>query len=459
MSKPVTLVGRRHGGAAGAALSIVTWAVIAGAQTVPPAPPAIAVADWQIAPVVDLRVRGDYRRDLDGQDRALAVERARLGVDASRGPLEARVVLEDARAIMLTKSLPFVPGPAPVAVTGAYEGWLDVHTATAHPSFVRVGRQPITWGEGRLLGTAEGSPTGRSLDAVRGRLVFGDGAAELVAAALESPSPPQFSIQAYASLFGGRFEWAFDPLFQVDVYELTRLASFAPPGNAPSVSLQGPANQGETYTGALRLHGQGQGWAWGAEGAYQLGHIDDVLRFDPTTFSGPRAAWAAAGHVARTFDNVLLTPTIALGGSYASGDDRGGTYRAFDPILPDVRTWHGAMDLFAWSNEIEASARVAVVPWVDGVAALEYRYARLAQAQDAWRSAYVAEIAHSLRNTSADLGHEIDAMVRWSPWVPLEIEGGYSLFVLDSGARALMLERGPAPEVSHFAYVQTRLVF
>jgi Alginate export len=444
--------------AAGAALSVVTWAVIAGAQTVPPAPPTIAVADWQLTPVFDVRVRGEYRRDLDDQDRALAVERSRLGVDASHGPLEARVVLEDARAVLLTDSLPFVVGPSPMAVTGAYEGWFEVHSASARPSFVRVGRQPITWGEGRLLGVADWSPAGRSLDAVRGRLVFGDGAAELLAAALESPSPPQFSVNAYASLFGGRFEWAFDPLFQIDVYELTRVAYFSP-GLPTSGSLQGLTYQGQTYTGALRLHGQGQEWAWGAEGAYQLGHVDDVLRFDPTTFSGPRAAWAAAGHVARTFENVMLSPTLALGGAYASGDERGGTYRAFDPLLPDVHTWHGAMDLFSWSNEIEANLRVAVVPWVDGVAVVEYRYARLAQADDAWRSAYVAEIAHSLRNTSADLGHEVDAMVRWSPWVPLQLEGGYSLFVLGSGARALIVERGPAPQVSHFAYVQTRLSF
>ncbi len=447
--------------AAGAALSAMTWATIAGAQTVPPAPSTIAVADWQLAPVLDLRARGEYRRDLDGQDRAMAIERSRLGVDASHGPLEARVVLEDARAILLTTASAFVEGPSPVAVTGAYEGWFDVHSPSARPSFVRVGRQPVTWGEGRLLGAADASPTGRSLDAVRGRLVFGDGAAELLAAALESPSSPQLSVNAYAGLYGARFEWAFDPLFQVDAYVLARVAYYQP-GNVTSGSLQGLVYEGQTYTGALRLHGQGQGWTWGAEGAYQLGHVDLVPRFDAVAFSGKRAAWAAAGHVARTLDNVILSPTLSVGGAYATGDEEGNTYRAFDPILPDVRTWHGAMDLFSWSNELEGSARVSVVPWTDGVAAVEYRYARLAQAGDAWRSAYLAEIARlpaGQRGASADLGHEVDATVRWSPWVPLELECGYSLFVLGAGARALALERGPAPQVSHFAYADARLSF
>src|SRR5262249_2316156 len=159
-----------------------------------------------------------------------------------------------------------------LATTGAYEAYGEAHTAGARPSFVRLGRQAITWGEGRLLGTADGSPTGRSLDAVLGRLTVGDGAFELLAASLSDPAqttavPPL----AYGELFGARGQWAYDPIFAVEAYVFARLVHAPPPSGFDASS------RGQTYTGALRLHGDARGWTWGAEGALQLGHADQVV--------------------------------------------------------------------------------------------------------------------------------------------------------------------------------------
>jgi hypothetical protein len=226
---------------------------------------------------------------------------------------------------------------------------------------------------------------------------------------------------------------------------------------------------GQTYTGALRLHGDGHAWTWGAEGALQLGRADGFLS---GRAAADRFAWAAAGHVAYTFQHVALLPTARLGASYASGDSGGSTYRAFDPLLPEVHTWHGAMDLFAWSNEAEVSARVSIAPWTDGIAAVEYRYARLVEPVGAWRTGYLVSIPGDPGNTKADLGHEIDASLSWSPWVPVDLSAGYSLLVLGDGARTNLAaaQIGPlpangmalplvdvAPSLAHFAYVQTTL--
>lgn len=448
--------------AIGAVLSVMAWAGSVWAQSVAPGPEAIAIGDWRIAPVLDARVRVDYRYDLNGLNRALFLERTRLGVDVLRGPLEARVVLQDARAIELTVNDDFIEGPFKMGITGAYEAWVEAHTSSRRPSFLRIGRQPVVWGEGRLLGVADWSPAGRSIDAVRGRLVVGDAAFELLAATLEADAPGALSLDAYAALFGARAEWTFDPLFSVEVYALGRLAYYGLP---PEASL---AVDGQTWTGALRLHGDTQPWTWGVEGAYQLGHAEMASRFGapdaqgvPTVapFEGPRAAWAAAAHVAHTFENAIAAPTVRIGGAYASGDTLGVTYRAFDPLLPDVHTWHGAMDVFAWSNEVEVSGRVSAVPWTDALLAVQYRYARLAQPSDAWRSAYLATIAQVPTNTKADLGHEIDAALTWSPWVPVALDAGYSVLLLGSGARAILAAQRGSAEVSHFAYVQVRTQF
>ncbi len=443
--------------AAAACLSLLTAPATARAQVAPSAPETLAVGEWQLAPVVDLRIRGEYRHDLDDHDRGALVERARLGVDAQHGPVEVRVVLQDARAVDLASGTDMIPGPPAQTMTGAYEAWAQAQTASFRPSFLRVGRQAIQWGEGRLLGSDDGAPAGRSLDAIRGRLVVGDGAVEVLAAILEDAG--SLTPNAYGELLGARGEWTFAPLFAVEVYALARLAQANPAGGTVTgvglgsggsdPALEGSV-EGETYTGALRLSGDAAPWTWAAEGAYQLGRVS-VMAED-------RGAWAAAAHLGYAFEHALWQPTARLGVAYASGDEGGHTYRAFDPLLPDVHTWHGAMDVFAWSNEEEANVRLGVAPFADAVAAIEYRYARLAEASGTWRSGYLMTLGSAPTNTHADLGHEIDASISWSPWAPVNLGAGYSVFFLGDGARAILGTQEPA-HVSHFAFGEARLRF
>ena len=426
-----------------AAAAAAAWTGSAYAQIAPPAPEAVPVGDWKLAPVVEARVYGEGRHDLDGQDHGTLVERVRLGADAARGPLELRVVLQDARLWGLGGGATAIGQPGPLAQTGAYEAWFEAHTASSHPSFGRLGRQAVTWGEGRLLGASEWSPTGRTLDAVRGRLELGNWAFEALGASLADPVSPTGSPvpSAYGELVGARVEWAIDPLFAAEVYGLGRFAQTNPLYDLESSVL------GQTYTAALALHGDAHALAWGAEGALQLGHTD-ALALD-------RLAWAAAGHVGYTFEHARLRPGVRLAGSTASGNTVGSKYTAFDPMLPDAHLGYGAMDLFAWSNIIEGSARVSVEPWTDAVAAVEYRYARLAQAGGAWRTDYLVTIAPASGNTQAELGHEIDATLRWSPWAPLELAAGYSALIVGDGAKALLTAgRENAPDVAHCAFGQ-----
>jgi hypothetical protein len=419
----------------------------AAAQMAPAAPESLGVGDWQLTPKAELRLRGEYWHDLDGQDDGVGLERARLGLDVERGPLEMRLVLQDARAFTLSTAAPFAGGGT-VSVTGAYEAWIEAHTDGLRPSFVRAGRQPITWGEGRLLGESDWSPAGRSLDAVRGRLVVHDASFELLAAALSFPEDG-LALDTYGELLGARAEWAFDPLFAAEAYVLVRVAQETPPGSLPV--------KGETYTGALRLYGDSRGWTWGAEGAYQLGRVVQL--------AANRGAWAAAGHVAYAFEGAVLRPAVQIGLSYATGDSGGATYRQFDPLLPDVHRWHGAMDLFAWSNEAEINGRVSIAPATDVQAWVEYRYARLAQRGAPWETAYLTTIGTSGGNHYVALGHEVDAALRWSPWDPLALEVGYSILFLGEGAEDILAANGigridsPAAgvspgELAHFAYAQ-----
>ncbi len=445
---------KRPGSLAGAAFAfaLTGWASTekAQAQVAPAAPTALAVGDWQITPVAEVRMRGEYRHDLDDADQGTLVERARLGVDAANGPVEARVVVQDARGLPLGDGPSPVAGPAAVAYTGAYEAWVDAHTGPRAGTYLRVGRQAIQWGEGRLLGTSDWSATGRSLDAARARLTVGpggEGAFELLGAVLVDPSTPD-SLDSYGELLGARAEWTFDPLLGLELYALVRLAN-----DDPALNL-GKTVRGQTDTGALRVHGASSGWTYGVEGAYQIGHADDP--------DLERSAFAVAAHVSDQLENVLWRPVFALGGAYASGDRSDGrTLTGFDPMLPDVHVWHGAMDLVTWSNEVEVSASAGVTPWRDGRVGVEYRYLRLAEPSGAWTSDDLVTIGAATESTKGDLGHEVDASVSWSPWVPVELAAGYSVVALGDGARAVLAESGVGPfdEMTHSIRVSSLVQF
>jgi len=473
---------KRAGGTIGAMFFLLGGG--AEAQSPPAAPTTIALGDWQLAPTLEVRTRGEYRRDpvdMGGSDVTFAsgprvrdawgvFERARLGLGAERGALRAQFTLQDAHAW----GSPVPSGVLGTASTfsqlGAREAFIEARTSGARPWFLRVGRQAMSWGDGRLMGGADWSPVGRALDAARAHAPIGMVDAELFAAILESPAPLGASAgdtfgptRAGAELYGLDAQWAVDPLLKVEFLALARISRGARLGLDTSRFSQARAS-GETYTASARVSGDAKGWKYALEGAYQLGRASGgsfgVDGLD-------RSAFAGAFFVGRTFDSLAWTPTFRVGGSYASGDDGGSTYKQFDPILPDVHTWHGALDVFSWSNLVEGHASAAVVPWNDAQIGIEYRYARLADTRGEWVGGYLATVGSAAQPHSEELGHEIDAGLRWRSWTPLEIAAGYSLLYLGDGARTVLAARGrgrvqdngsyaPA-EFAHYTYLQATL--
>jgi len=448
----------------------------AGAQSSPAAPETIAVGDWQLAPTLQLRTRGEYWRDpiavgggpiTEGggarvRDAWLVFERSRVGLGAERGPLRAQVTLQDTRGWG-------DGGGNPLALTplfAPFEAFAEIRSSAARPSFLRIGRQAVEWGEGNLVGVADWSPYARSLDAARGHVATGNFDFEALAAILDasSPSPYHFGPSAAGSssgtqIYGVSAGWSVDPALKVEVFALARVAREA--GVGPS-RFATAALRGETYTAEIRASGDAKGLRYAVEGAYQLGDASALAPGGVT-----RAAYAGAAHVARTFDGLVLTPTLRVGASYASGDSGGGKYTQFDPLLPDVHVRYGAMDAFAWSNVADVNGRVTLVPWTDTLVTIEYRYARLADAGGEWLNGYLFTVGRAPGNASADLGQEIDAGFSWQPWAPLDLRAGYSGLLLGDGARTILAgqARGaPQPNgtfapaaVAHFTYLQATL--
>ncbi|MFT3766763.1 MAG: alginate export family protein [Minicystis sp.] len=484
-------------------LSIAAASASAAAQATP-LPESIVVGAWTFRPLIEVRIRGEYRRhpfDAGGEvyaptavlyeeygstlprvvDRQPGVknqysiaERSRFGLAVDRGPVTAAVTLQDARVWGSTAAAVLGPGQPQVPVFAPYEAYLDVHTRSGRRVFLRVGRQAVSWGDGRLLGSNDWSATGRSLDAARFGFQAGDFDVELLASMLATPGryrPTSVSSGTAggtttgasgslgalgslgasgadlvegsgAQLYGLNAVWHPLPLLNIELTGLARIVR-EPVANTTLT----PSN---TFVIDGRISGDRRGFRYAVEGAYELGKVSWYgTNRDLRAFAfAARASWETAlpGHL-----------TFGAQGAYASGDDgqSTGTLKRFDPILPDERTNLSPMSLFAWSNVIFGGGTVGVRPIDELNLTAGYHYAALAQPGGRWTDAALNPIGAAPSSTSRAMGHEIDASIKITPWRPLEIETGYGLFVRGSGAREILFAVERPATLQHWAYLQT----
>jgi hypothetical protein len=256
-------------------------------------------------------------------------------------------------------------------------------------------------------------------------------------------------LSPHGSFFGARVQWTLDPLFAVEAYALARWVQDNPPQSLADTV------RGQTYTGSLRLHGEEHGRTWGAEGAYQLATSIKFRGGAPGAPPLPRPGTSRmpsrASYCSRSCGLALPMPTVTTVAPHTGHSDA---------LLPDVHQWHGAMDLFAWSNEAVASVRAFVTPATDVAGTVEYRYAQLADAGGPWATDNLVTVGAAPGNAQRALGHEIDGDIEFHGWGPLELAVGYSMLVLGDGARAILAANrfgGRTPPLAHFAFAHVAL--
>jgi hypothetical protein len=478
---------RETGYAVAAAVISFAFSLPARAQSTPAAKPTITVGDFELSPELEVRIRGEYRHspvDMGGQqtgfyteDPWAIMERSRVGLGADRGPLRAKVTIQDARVWGSTPPTAILSN-SPFASTGVYEAFIEIHTTDVgkstsdsagarslpNPQYIRVGRQAIVWDGGRLLGNADFSPVARTLDAVRGHAGWKALDFEAFASLIDVPRPIGIGFAdssgiyyGGSQLYGALASLTLDPLFKAQVYSLMRphpgqyVSTFSP---SPT-PFQLAQTLGDNWTVALGISGDSKGWKYGITGALQLG------RFPPLD----RLAYAVVGDASRTFDGVVLTPTIKIGAGYASGGQSSTQYHQFDPLYPDVQVNHGLLGAFAWSNLIDVHGAVSIVPVTDFRVTAEYRYARMADKTGEWLDTYLLSAGSNA--SSEELGHEVDLTISYRPWPALNIAAGYALLILGDGAKSMLVaeNRGNLntagtivpPDLSHYAFIQLTL--
>jgi hypothetical protein len=469
------LIGPTRLGFAAASLWWPLRSCPAAAQPESP-PDGVTIGDFWFRPSLELRVRGEYERHpvdtstielpllgstpaaAPGADQQWVVhERTRLGLSAERGVLFAALVLQDSRIAGLTSPARidrFDPTPA----TGLHTAFIEVRAPDSRSTFVRVGRQEVAWGDGRLLGISDWSLTPRTLDAVRARLALPRFDIEGLAVLLSPPGavPPQLASQAIAAgavgsgagaqLYGFAIAVHIDPLLHTEFAGLLRVAR---PPLPPSLTSS------DTFVADARIFGDRAGFTYAAELAYEFGEFavpGGVRRL---------AAWGVTGRVGWQ-TSWLFRPKFLLQASYATGGNRPGSGAAhrFDPILPDERAGLGQMGLYAWSNTADAAVLATVSPIEDLLSVtLGYRLVRLADPTDAWFSASLVPIGQNVGGAEALLGQEFDAAVTYAPFNALQLTAGYGAFFAAAGARAVLRASSSelGPRLLSAAFLQARL--
>lgn len=476
--------------AACVAASVGLWAGPADAQF-EPYDEGIEVGDWTFYPSLDLRVRGEYRRNppVTGGDQLsstavlahepdtvtapragrvpvatdqwFVAERSRLGLTVAWEALTGVLVLQDARVLGI------VPG-APGELDSGGSGWFGPYQAyigIATPDDddwqvdVRIGRQNVTWGDGRLIGGNDWTHRGSFLDAARLLLRFDDVEIEALGALLAVPGalPPELSDRSTepvaqdgygsgAQLYGLDLAWHALPLLNLELAGLVRLAREPLPTSlAPS----------DTYVIDGRVFGEHRGVRYAVEGAYQLGRV--------ASHGSVRdlSAFAVAGNVS-WLTALPWSFEFGVEGGYASGHDPAeapdSTITRFDPILPEVHQHHGMMDAYAWTNLIEAGGFVGAQPFEEGTFRLGFDFIGLAEPAGRWTSGTLVPVGAAPTNESQVLGYEWDLGFELSPWDPLAFGAGYSLLLLGDGGRNVLAAAGRGePDLLHFGYLQARL--
>jgi alginate export protein len=465
---------------ASSVLALSTTSALARAQATPLSE-SIVVGAWTFRPSLEVRVRGEYRRhpvDTGGAlysntavlsesygstlpersgvsaaipDQYYVSERSRLGLAVDRGPVTAVLTLQDARVLGDTQTQLTGAGQATLPSFAPHEAYVDVHTRSGRRAFLRLGRQRVTWGDGRLVGANDWSLTGRSLDAARFGVQLGDVDIETMAVLLAAPgnAPPavvgtqQPVLGTGAQLYGVDATWHLLPLLQIEVTGLARIA------RAPEPASLTPS---DTYVIDGRISGDHRGFRYAVEAAYELGRVASY---------GDLRDQKALAVAARLGLETALPWHLTFGAevAYATGDngDPTGTQKRFDPILPDEHSTLGPMGLFAWSNVLTAGASISVKPLDELQMIAGYRFANLADEKGRWTTAELIPVGASTKNTSSALGHEIDYALKLTPWKPIDFEAGYGLFLFGDAAREILSDAGRPARLQHWAFLQTTI--
>jgi hypothetical protein len=375
---------------------------------------------------IEVRLRSEsYRNNLwgsaDAPDDSYLWTRAMPYADLHIGPesgLHGRAFVQP----IIAYAVGVAPAAGPVDQSRAdlLQGFAELAVPLGEDDSLtlRGGRQMLSLGTERLVGTRYGPNVPLAFDGARADIRHGEATLSLLVARPVRPGTGSFDDASSPT----RKLWgAYAALPGMDLYYLgyrNRAATF---GEASGREVR--------HSFGLRSHGVSGDWHWNVEGVMQFGHFDGQDTGAQKIRAQKIRAWTLGTEVGRQFPSAPLAPHAVLRFNIVSGDSNpaDGTLGTFNALFPKGK-YFGELSPVGPTNivSLNPSVTLKVAPDVSlGIAGMAYwRYTRADGVYDIPGNLIRAAGAAQGRF----IGKEIEASLSWQATPELELSTSLSAF-------------------------------
>jgi hypothetical protein len=340
------------------------------------------------------------------------LNRIRFNTTFSPGSnLQFFVQLQDSRA---ARTEGIAAPPNLVDTADVRQAYVHVGAAEGRGWFLRVGRQPLSFGGARLLWMSEWGNVGPGFDAAR--ISYANEsysinlfAATAVRAVVDEMDRPRTDRQVYG--FFGTFQ-KIVPRTTIEPFSIWK-------HNKAALCEHGRPGHLDIVTNGFRAAGKPhQRIDWIADFAIQSGHVasDDAFAWAGHWEAGVRP-WALSGP-------RLVAEYQRASGDAANGD---GTHGSFDQLYP---AWKfGTADPIGWSNMQEGTGGVEWSLGRGWTARAAYHHFWLLSLSDSLYAANGAVLGRNPQASSKRIGGELDLRVTHRFGERLDLMVGFGRFL------------------------------
>ena len=436
----------------------------------------LSFADGRVVFDVEERVRFEVRennRDFDSSvqddnDDSWLLNRFRIGLALKPVSwLKFYAQTQDAREAFSDRAN--IPGVRSAEGDDAFDlrqAYVAVGDVKRFPLLLTVGRQAISYGDGRLVSDSRWGNFGRTFDAARLRFEQPKLWIEAFFARPVQIRRHRFNDADAADNLGGLYlSTTAVPVQTTDFYVFYRDKEDNQPDLDPTNrvdppgSWNGPAARHVTIGARVKSKADAlKGWDYTAELAYESGDLYATSRSSERYDLEAFALHLSGGYTAK---KLPWQPRLGLEYNYATGDDDpdDSTSESFQNMFPSNHEKYGFMDEFSWRNIHDLRVQATAKPAKGWEIGLDYHAFFLADTNDYW---YRSNGLSTLRTRTPDgrdvrtigarafAGHEFDLTVSYEFRKNIKLQAGYSHFFAGS-----YLSDTGADDDADFGYIMT----
>lgn len=351
------------------------------------------------------------------------------------------------------------------------QGYVALGDLEKLPLLFTMGRQSITYGDGRLVGDSRWGNFGRTFDAIRLRWekehhfwieAFAMRPVQILRHEFDDSDSADNFFGVYLSTEHGSKE-------ALDFYIYYRDKNDAQPDLDPTNradpqgTWNGPAGHYATLGARTKnTSDKLNGWDYAAEFAYQVGEVFQTDTHSPA-FDLSACAWYSAGGY--TWKDGPWKPRIGLEYDFATGDrnPNDGNSESFQNLFPSNHEKYGFMDEFSWRNMHDLRLQVNAKPVKKLDLEFDFHAFWLFNTHDYW---YRSNGLSPLRTRTPDgrdvrtigapnfAGEEIDLTATYELTKNIKLQTGYSHFFTGAYLEAT----GPSSD-ANFGYGMINCTF